>query len=91
MDPTSEEPLFEQLVCQNGIREESERPFTPVAHDLIVLSPEGQLHIAENASARQITNFLGRSNRELTAIHDAGTGSTAQLVVMYVLLLPIGV
>jgi hypothetical protein len=82
MEPASEEPVFKQLLCRNRIHEHSERPFTPVAHDLIVLSHEGNLHIAENASARQIINFLDRSNRELAAVHDAGTANTAPLTVM---------
>jgi hypothetical protein len=82
MDPASQEPLFEPLLCRNRIHDQFEGPFTPVAHDLIVLSPEGDLQIAKNASARQIINFLACSNREWAAIHDAETDNTAPLTVM---------
>jgi hypothetical protein len=82
MDPASEEPLFTQLLCRNRIHEQSDRPFTPVAHDLVVLSPEGDLRVAENASAKQIITFLAHSNGELAAVHDAGTDNTAKLAVM---------
>lgn len=82
MDPASQEPLFAQLICRDRIYKQFEQPFTPVGHDLIVLSPEGDLQIAENASVRQIINFLARSNKELAAIHDAGTDNAAELAVL---------
>jgi len=82
MDPASETPLFELLLCRNRIHDQFERPFNPVAHDLIVLSPDGELQIAKNASAGQIINFLTYSNSKCAAVHDGERDDTATLTVM---------
>jgi len=82
MDPASEALLFEPLLCQNSIHDQFERPFTPVAHDLIVLSPDGVLQIAKNASARQIVQFLACSKSKCAAFHDEEKDDTAALIVM---------
>lgn len=82
MAPASEEPIFKQLGCQNRIYGQYEQPFIPIAHDLMVLSSGGDLQVAENVSARQMMNFLARSETELAAFHDAATENTAPLIVL---------
>jgi hypothetical protein len=82
MEPASEEPIFEQLDCQKLAHEHCQRPFAPSALDIFDLSPEGELRIAKNPSARQLTKLLARSNRELATVHDAGMDYISPLIVM---------
>lgn len=82
MDPASQAPLFEPLLCRNRTHDQFERPFNPVAHDLIDLGPDGELRIAKNASAKQIINFLADSNSKCAAVHGGEKDDTAELTVM---------
>jgi hypothetical protein len=91
MDHDLQAPRFEPLLCRNHIHEQFERPFTPVAHDLIVLNPDGELRIAKNASAAQIINFLTCANSKCAAVYDGETDDTAALTAMYDLFSLIGI
>jgi hypothetical protein len=82
MDSSSGTPLFMPLLCPNRTREHFERKFTPTAHDLVVLNPEGVLHIATNASVGQIISILDDSNRKCAAVDDEEADDSTPLAVM---------
>ena len=77
-------PQFEPLFGPNSTHDQIERPFTPVAHDLIVINQDGQPQIARNTSAAQMIDILQSSNSRCASAHGGDRDNIAALTLMYV-------
>ena len=84
MSLPSQSPQFEPLFGPNPTCDQIERPFTPAAHDLIVINQDGQPQIAKNASAAQMIDILQSSNSWCAGAHGGDSGDMAALTLMYV-------
>jgi hypothetical protein len=82
MDLSSHIPQLEPFVCRSHSLEQLERPFTHIAHDLIILNQNGDPQIAKNASASQMINALQRSNKSYASKGDENEDITAALSIM---------
>lgn len=84
MNYASQVPVFEPLLIQMRTCGQLERPFNPVAHDLIVIGHEGVPRIARNASAGQMISVLRCSNNRGAGIQDIENDDVAALALMLV-------
>ena len=78
----SQAPQFEPLFGPNSTHDQIERPFTPVAHDLIVINQDGQPQIARNTSAQQMIEILQSSNTRCASAHGGDRDDIATLTLM---------
>ncbi len=75
MSANTQEPQFEPLRCQSRAQCTYEKPFSPVAHDLIIMGQDGRSKIARNASVGQMINVLSR----LSSCSDAGRSNDSMI------------
>ena len=84
MSLPSQAPQFEPLFDSNSTHDQIERPFTPVAHDLIVINQDSQPQVARNTSAQQMIDILQSSNSRCASAHGGDRDDIATLTLMYV-------
>jgi hypothetical protein len=82
MDSLLPESLFKKLVWKNLEQGQSKPSFAPCAHDLIVLKHNGELRIAKNASAEQMTGPLRLLNNKFTEFNGEDADKTGALALM---------
>ena len=82
MSANTPEPYFEPLRCQSRAQCMYEKPFDPVAHDLIVTGEDGRPKIARNASVGQMIDVLSQFNGSCSDAGSSGDSKNGHLVIV---------